>query len=70
MIVYINTDGTGAGLLEQVDRTHWKNLLMKLRRCPDPVHDVSLDTRLRSRMRVREYNSETMLELKSLNAQI
>ena len=30
-----------------------------IRDVDDPVHKVSLDSRLRSRMRVREYNSRT-----------
>ena len=58
MIVYINTDGTGVGYLSMGGSHSLEKFVNEvIRDVQDPVHDVSLDTRLRSRMRVREYNS-------------
>ena len=57
MVVYINTDGTGAGYLSMGGSHSLEKFINEvIRDVKDPVHDVSLDSRLRSRMRVREFN--------------
>ena len=57
MVVYINTDGTGAGYLSMGGSHSLEKFVNEvIRDVKDPVHDVSLDSRLRSRMRVREFN--------------
>tara|TARA_B100001142_G_scaffold330084_1_gene396091 strand:- start:1224 stop:3500 length:2277 start_codon:yes stop_codon:yes gene_type:complete len=57
MVVYINTDGTGVGYLSMGGSHSLEKFINEvIRDVKDPVHDVSLDSRLRSRMRVREYN--------------
>ena len=56
MVVYINTDGTGAGYLSMGGSHSLEKFINEvIRDVKDPVHDVSLDSRLRSRMRVREF---------------
>ena len=63
MVVYINTDGTGVGYLSMGGSHSLEKFVNEvIRDVDDPVHDVSLDNRLRSRMRVREYNSGTFGE--------
>ena len=63
MVVYINTDGTGVGYLSMGGSHSLEKFVNEvIRDVDDPVHDVSLDKRLRSRMRVREYNSGTFGE--------
>ncbi len=58
MVVYINTDGTGVGYLSMGGSHSLEKFINEvIRDVKDPVHDVSLDSRLRSRMRVREYNA-------------
>ena len=58
MVVYINTDGTGVGYLSMGGSHSLEKFVNEvIRDVDDPVHDVSLDNRLRSRMRVREHNS-------------
>lgn len=57
MVVYINTDGTGVGYLSMGGSHSLEKFINEvIQDVKDPVHDVSLDSRLRSRMRVREYN--------------
>ena len=63
MVVYINTDGTGVGYLSMGGSHSLEKFVNEvIRDVDDPVHDVSLDNRLRSRMRVREHNSGTFGE--------
>ena len=63
MVVYINTDGTGVGYLSMGGSHSLEKFVNEvIRDVDDPVHDVSLDNRLRSRMKVREYNSGTFGE--------
>ena len=63
MVVYINTDGTGVGYLSMGGSHSLEKFVNEvIRDVDDPVHDVSLDKRLRSRMKVREYNSGTFGE--------
>ena len=63
MVVYINTDGTGVGYLSMGGSHSLEKFVNEvIRDVDDPVHDVSLENRLRSRMRVREYNSGTFGE--------
>ena len=63
MVVYINTDGTGVGYLSMGGSHSLEKFVNEvIRDVDDPVHDVSLDKRLRSRMRVREFNSGTFGE--------
>tara|TARA_B100001173_G_scaffold247068_1_gene217468 strand:- start:1130 stop:3406 length:2277 start_codon:yes stop_codon:yes gene_type:complete len=58
MIAYINTDGTGVGYLSMGGSHSLEKFVNEIiREVKDPIHDVSLDNRLRSRMRLREYNS-------------
>ena len=63
MVVYINTDGTGVGYLSMGGSHSLEKFVNEvIRDVDDPVHDVSLDKRLRSRMKVREFNSGTFGE--------
>ena len=63
MVVYINTDGTGVGYLSMGGSHSLEKFVNEvIRDVDDPVHDVSLDKRLRSRMKVREYNAGTFGE--------
>ncbi len=58
MIAYINTDGTGVGYLSMGGSHSLEKFVNEIiREVKDPVHEVTLESRLRSRLRVREYNS-------------
>ena len=58
MVVYINTDGTGVGYLSMGGSHSLEKFVNEvIRDVKDPVHNVSLDSRLRSRMRVRQYKA-------------
>lgn len=58
MIVYINTDGTGVGYLSMGGSHSLEKFVNEIiREVNDPVHEVSLESRLRSRLRLREYNA-------------
>ena len=58
MIAYINTDGTGVGYLSMGGSHSLENFVNEIiREVKDPVHEATLESRIRSRLRVREYNS-------------
>ena len=58
MIAYINTDGTGVGYLSMGGSHSLEKFVNEIiREVKDPVHEVTLESRIRSRLRVREYNS-------------
>lgn len=58
MVAYINTDGTGVGYLSMGGSHSLEKFVNEvIRDVKDPVHNVSLDSRLRSRMRVRQYKA-------------
>ena len=58
MIAYINTDGTGVGYLSMGGSHSLEKFVNEIiREVKDPVHEATLESRIRSRLRVREYNS-------------
>jgi N-acetylated-alpha-linked acidic dipeptidase len=59
MVAYINTDGTGVGYLSMGGSHSLEKFVNEvIREVKDPIHNVSLESRLRSRMRVREYDAK------------
>ena len=68
MIAYINTDGTGVGYLSMGGSHSLEKFVNEIiREVKDPVHEVTLESRLRSRLRVREYNSSDYKDQKESN---